>query len=920
MKKNGINHFLAAYLLVISLGVSAAHAGNENTLDSTLSSTSMALPLTGNEVTDQQFYQRLTQAIERQSVTQPLTPLLAKRFNDLKDAVGLDLSDLRLAAKGLSTVRAEKGAIGSNHIVINPENIKTMPLGASLWTDQSMFSRRSIFDSGVLIGRSLIPNLQGNTESGQSTKVSSRTDKDTTSKKFSLDFGVSARFGGFHSSAGYKHDEASENTKMNGGAAASIYNYATNTIRIEPEQASNYLELRGALRGVALGEDEIKSYISIVTNRVNPSDTNDTDTFEQVKVIKNYDGQSPPSAQSPRAHVQALILLEDAFGRLSAQFLKYQNNEAIQQQTLLEMQGLKNAINASIKAFYTNYGDSFVTEVSGYSEVQGVGQLVQESKSNNFERNNAGTMTGGYSNFIGGGETSTSVSQWLKEANAYGALSVKTTVYQKPNNGVDLSGYSASLNTWLNSAITSTGTSAQLPPVAITPSLPTLPTVRPWQDDPFGPPVKSKDFDDWTKSRDAFKDSKGYKIPTWLKKKNDAEGVPVPENAAGAQQAVAELNNAGDGRPVSENVDVDDIPIPDRRGSGMAEAMVQSILIRPANQSVRNEPNSQSNAISPHLTFPQKKGQSLYGRKLYNDIRHELRSLKAYGIKVKAQERRQARLSGAWLANGGMNDSRVVATSAPEVNEISLDKMMVSSFKGLPFSAVLVALRPNLELPVSLDLDTVGFINTSVLLATLNRYYTLDTYLNFIKSVPESGLGRTAISDNLHKYVSHLEEIIMDLVQTSMTSGDDISDEALAAVLNREITGLSSDGKARDPSKTELFKYLKSSSDAYDYVYRLAEDPDYYRVIGKAPGGYLPFAPMAGGGYCLPKWSDIRRLSDPDSTTVSGFNVSYLRASECIEVTANTDIPKLLGGSPQTPLFPLYIFVEGKNPPLLNFV
>jgi hypothetical protein len=189
-----------------------------------------------------------------------------------------------------------------------------------------------------------------------------------------------------------------------------------------------------------------------------------------------------------------------------------------------------------------------------------------------------------------------------------------------------------------------------------------------------------------------------------------------------------------------------------------------------------------------------------------------------------------------------------------------------------------------------------------------------------MKSVPESGLGNTAISDNLHKYVAHLEEIIMDLVQTSMTSGDDISDEALAAVLNNEITGLTSDGKARDPSKTELFKYLNSSADSYAYVYRLAEDPDYYRVISKAPGGYLPFAPIAGGGYCFPRWSAIHRLNDPNSTTVSGFNVSYLRASACIEVTANTDIPKLLGGSPQTPLFPLYIFVEGKRPPVLNFV
>ena len=867
------------------------------------------LPLTGEPSNDMDFYQKLLEAFENNNVTQPLTPILKKRFYDLSVQSGLDLQDVRMVAKGLATANPKVSSAGSVNNMITPENVKTMPLGASLWTDQSMFARRSVFDSGVLIGQSLVPNLQGITESGQSTTVSSRTDKSTTSSKFSLDFGVSVRYAGFHSSAGYKHDEASEKTKMAGGAAASIYNYATNTLRIEPEQASNYLEMRGALRGVALGEQEINSYVSLSSIRINPQDPNDTDTYDTVKVIRIYDGKLPPSELSPRAHIQALMRLEDIFSSLSAQFDKYKNNKAIQQQTLLDMLGLKKAINASIKAFYLNYGDSFVTEISGYSEVLGTGQLVQESSANNFERNNAGTLTGGYSNFIGGLETSASVSHWLKEASSYGASSVKTTVYQKPNNGVDLTGYSTSLNAWLNSAISSTGTMAQLPPVAITPSLPTLPTVRPWQDDPFAPPVKTKDFDDWKKSREAFKDSRGYKKPAWLKNIIEAAGVPAPENAADAQAAAAGVNN-GDGVPIIEYVDVRDLP-----HRPMAERIVRSQI----NAQVEKLVVGQSGVKSIDYGNKEESYKLLYGQKLYNGIRHELRSLKSYGIKIKSQERQQNRQPGAWLASDGLNQAQVTTTALAEANEISLEKMMVSSFKGLPFSAVLVALRPNLEIPISVNLSTEGFINTSTLLATLNRYYTLDTYLNFIKSVPESGLGNTAIYDNFHKYVNHLEDLFMKLVETSMTSGDDITDEALATILNNEIAGLMPDGNSRDPVKTQLYKYLKSS-DAYAYIYRLAEDPDYYRVIGKAPGGYIPFAPVPGGGYCFPRWSDIRRINDPGSTTVSGYNVRYLRASDCIEVTANSDISKLLGGSPQTPLFPLYIFVEGNNPPLLNFI
>jgi hypothetical protein len=46
---------------------------------------------------------------------------------------------------------------------------------------------------GVLRGLSLIPNLQGSTESGLASKVSSRVDKNSNSEKFTLDVGTALR-------------------------------------------------------------------------------------------------------------------------------------------------------------------------------------------------------------------------------------------------------------------------------------------------------------------------------------------------------------------------------------------------------------------------------------------------------------------------------------------------------------------------------------------------------------------------------------------------------------------------------------------------------------------------------------------------------------------------------------------------------
>lgn len=877
------------------------------------------LPLTGNPTIDRAFKRRFIRAIEQQGNTKPLPPHLRKRFDDLDAGLGLDQHDLELAAKGVASSQSTGSMPSTANNVITPDNVKSMPLGASLWTDQSMFARRSVFDSGILSSESLIPNLQGITEAGLTSAVSSRTDKTTESSKFSMEFGASARYGGFQGSLGYKHDEATEKTTMKGRATASVYNYATNTLRIEPEQAGLYRELRGALRGVALADTELDNYVRITKLRVKPGDPEDVSTYQRVAVLKTFDGIQPPSAYSPRAHIQALMRLEDIFSQLWNQYYQYDTYKKIQQETLLDMQSLKVAINSSIKAFYTNYGDAFVTEVSGYSEIEGQAELSQESGADNAEKNNAGTLSGGYNSFIGGAEASTSIGKWARSASASGASQITTTVIQRPNNGADLSSYDKSLRDWVQNAINSTGASAALPAVQSTLSFPNPPKPRPWQDDPFAPPAKAKDFEDWTKSRDAFKDSKGYKVPSWLTKKEAKGEMPANNNPDAARDAVAEFmigednGNRGSVRPqpdgqrsVSEEV-VLDIVVDDEQRNSSAKLSGQ-----PKHQPVAGEVSSSSNS-----------GHSIHGESLYKKITYELKALKAYGKKIHARDRRLSKQSRTWLATPNRLDG---LSDTAEGNEMFLDKMMVSSFKALPFTAVLVALRPDLELPVPIGSLVDGFINTSALLITLNRYTTLDTYLNFISSIPESGLGSTSIPSDFHKFVKHFEAVVMPLVQASMTSGQDLGDDQLAAVLNNEIVGLSEDGKIRYPNKTKLHEYLKHSDDAYAYLYTLAEDPAYYSVIGKAPGGYLPFAPHKDGGYCLPKLKDVRELPNFESwadgqvlTEKPGYRPAYLYASDCVKIRPDTSMAQLLGGAPQTPMFPLYIYAE-KIAPLLNFV
>lgn len=869
------------------------------------------LPLTGDPRIDDPFKEKLLKLHEGLENTEPLTKKQAKRYDDLNAALGLDQSDLRLMAKGLAAPKGVRLSVMSSPTIISPDNIKTMPLGASVWADQSLFARRSIFDMGVLRGLSLIPNLQGSTESGLASKVSSRVDKNTNSEKFSLDMGTALRLGGFQAAIGYKRDTATEKTSMGGKATASIYNYATNTFRIEPEQGSSYRELKGALKGANLGSkasgdtqadpNEILKYINLTEVKVNPTDSADPSTYKHITFVKVYDGKSE---MSPRAHIQALSLLENYFTELTQQYKIYsshvpRSNEYIKasQSILIDLYELKGKINGSIKEFYVNWGDSFVSEITGYSEIQGQGQFVQTSGSANSEVNNAGTLTAGYSNFIWAAETNVSFSDWAKNASAYGASEISTTIYQRPNNGVDLSGYNTALIGWLNTALKENGNAAALPAVAIQPTLPKLPTTRPWQDDPFAPPKEVKEWKDWKESREAFKDSKFVSVPDWLKKLKEEKGEPLVDNPAHLlREELVENLNGGDGRGSNNSISLAEL-----------EQRLAALDNIAANSLNRKFANSKRYPASGSLNEDYKK------------LKQEYRYLKAAGMKQRAADRL------AWkklkYVSFPVNQSVVSMAATPDDgdNELFMDKMLVSGFKTLPFTTVLEALRPNLYIPASGDRQVDPFVNTSVLLAVLNRFNTIDTYVNFINSIPESGLQRTSIPADFHRFVTHLQDEVMKLVQGSISSGQDVRSADVASLLSSQMSGLNSDGNTYEPRKTELFKYLKNNLDYYNYIYRIATNDDYFFVIGRAPGGYLPLArrnARYGGGYCVPRISQIGQF---DIHTTYNSQPRYLGDSDCMEVNASTDIPRLLAGNPQTPLYPLFIYAE-KTQPMLNFV
>lgn len=865
-----------------------------------------AVPLTGDSAQDEAYLQEFAADEDRKKTTAPLSKLEEKNFPALKAAVGLDAADLELLAKAAATdgkrVKGSNLASQGNANEITPDNVKTMPLGASIWSTEARFSRKSIFDMGVLSGAGYLPNLQGQSAQGSSASISSRTEKTSASSKFSSDYGAAARFGGFQSTVGFKYENAKETTTMGGASVASLYNYATNTIRIEAPDGGQWLQdLEGALYGEAFNDNDLANYLRIYEEK--SSDELSPKPYKRIEVVRDY--PMPGGIASPKAHAGYLIRAASQFAELKTSYATFnsesKSDKDVRKKISLDLQDLKRSIKHSIKSFYNTYGDTFVYEVSGYSEVEGTGQYLQSSKAERYESNHAGTFTAGYNVFAGGGEVSAKVGRWASEASSYGASSLKANATERPNNGANLGDYISRLQTWLKDAQTGTNTSAALPTPSLTVSFPTPPTPRSWKDDPFAPPdmAQFKDLNEWKQSRELFKDSKTYKIPKWLEEQKKKDNQAKEDSPALAK--IEELEKiAGEPRNKNREAKRDDIS---------ADMLAQ----------IMDADDGEERASKSDVAGQGTDGSKLWGSDEFDEIGKELKRLKAYGNKLIERDQKTLTKPGAWLANDVNADSNLLsktgeANSTNTNQQMILDKMMVSSFKGLPLVTVLKALRPDLEMPVSSANEVDGFINTSVLLGTLNRYQTVYTYLNFISSVPESGLKETTIVNRMGQFVDELNKKIIGLITASMSSGEDVSDKALAEVLNVEIVG-KTNGGGTDIKKTELYKKM-GSKNAYDYVVALAESPDYYPVISKAPGGYLALAPVVGGGYCLPRLTSVKQI--PIKTKI-GYQISYVNAQECVPITPNTDMNKLLEGHPQSPMFPVVRFLENVKPQL-NFV
>ena len=109
----------------------------------------------------------------------------------------------------------------------------------------------------------------------------------------------------------------------------------------------------------------------------------------------------------------------------------------------------------------------------------------------------------------------------------------------------------------------------------------------------------------------------------------------------------------------------------------------------------------------------------IYGKTLYNKVRHELKALKAFGKKLNAQERQHLKRPGTWATPVAANFQSIpnhghgtfmAAAEDTSTQELILDKMLVSNFTTLPFTSVLEALRPELKMPVPVESAVDAFV------------------------------------------------------------------------------------------------------------------------------------------------------------------------------------------------------------------
>lgn len=865
------------------------------------------------------------------------TPQEQSRYGEL-------ISDFHLTHQDIATLKSLL-SIPSRYF-ISKDNIKSITLGAPIFTANSVFNYGSIFDGGALNKSGLVVDLAGDAKAKSEVQVTANTKESFSTDQVKGSGQVAAQFGGFRSNAGYLHESAEQKTSLTGTITANAYQSTTQQIELRVSTGDTPIEMSAYLRGTPLDAAVLPKYVTAEQLSV-PGCLAFCDTYLKVSVKAIYDGKG---SDNPRAHVEALQKLESYFDQLSTQASKFASNGEVYASTLSDMRALKNCISQSITAFYDKYGDGFTSKLYGYSLVRASATLIKNETAGSNETNNAITIGTGYGNFAGGVQADVNVSWYGKDAFKANKNSLHVIAEAEPINEVNLSSWEDKVQ----KALTQVNPTVTAPSDVVTKQgVPSLPEPKELRYDPSMPPgVTLTKMDDLKAVEGAYAGRyKGLK-EKWFNKDRANVNQQIVDNVQNNQPPVPAPRPSSVGllEQISQQERLSSLrQRPNAVGGGAVHASLWSsgrwagIFDDPLSKSADSlglkmmsmKSLLSSNAANAKLSSHEKR------------IQQEIRRLSIDGLKEYRAEHPTSKLTSAQVQTILKNQ---VSSKAPPPSQttdnanqfIGLTGSAISGFEVEKYAEHLAVLTPTLKVPGDPDgLESFeGFPILYDFALIVHNYEILDTYLNFISKFEISGLKNQSLASNYRKFFSGdkatgyrgFSDSANDLIVTALATGKDLEESELSAFLEDQIFGSKDPGTTGDYTSSKLYKLL--GSDGFNYVLSLLDmvitrdnkligtsipgnsevRTSRFAVISRAPGGYVPVRVDADG---IPSFVSHTKANKSVSGGILGGE--WVINTETIPLQSGFDIAGPYSNRNQSPLFPVYTY-NGANPTTLLFM
>jgi hypothetical protein len=822
------------------------------------------------------------------------------------------ISEFHLTHQDIATLKRVLSS--PSRYFISKDNIKSITLGAPIFTATSIFNYGSIFDGGALNKAGLIVDLAGDAKAKSEVQVTANTKESFSTDQVKGSGHVAAQFGGFRSNAGYLHENAKQQTALTGTITANAYQSTTQQIELRVATGNNPIEMSAYLRGTPLDPVALSKYVTTQQLAL-PGCIWFCELYLKVSVNAIYDGKG---LDNPREHIEALQKLESYFDQLSSQATKYASHGEVYASTISDMRALKKGITESITAFYDKYGDGFTSKLYGYSLVRASATLIKNETAGSNETNNAITVGAGYGNFAGGIQADVNVSWYGKDAFKANKSSLHVLAEADPINEVNLSSWEDKVQKALN----------QVNPTLTAPSdivtkqgVPSLPKPQELRYDPTMPPgVTLTKMDDLKAVEQTYATRyKGLK-EKWFNKDRASINEQVVQNGQD---------------PVKNN-------------PGFRPTLASILAGQERDSHYSNRPNSIGSGGS-HSTalldssYWREPRLSLHEKR----IQREIKRLSTDGLKEYRAEHKTAKLTRghvqAILKKQALAKTVTSSQTPDNTNQfIGLTGSSISGFEVEKYVEHLAVLSPTLKVPGDSDglASFDGFPTLYELALIVHNYEVLDTYLSFISKFEISGLKNQSLALNYRKFFAGdkttgykgFYDSANNLIVTALAIGQDLPESELQAFLDNQIFGTKDPDGTWNYTSSRLYKLL--GGDGFNYVFSLLDmvitsdkklidtsipndsqvRTSRFSVISSAPGGYIPVRLDASG---TPSFVSNTKANKSVSGGILGGE--WIINTETIPLQSGFDIAIPYSNRNQSPLFPVFTY-NGGNPTTLLFM